>query len=267
MTVTTPIQTTETKWEVDKGWEVITQKGAKKRPENNGNLRKKGLLNFRGQAIVTANRFTALEDDSHLLRDEDGMETIYENTISTINKDQEEKMKHIAQNYSITSISQETQDPESKVEHNLQNHSPTHQLSNTKKETYNIPTITNGHLSREGTSWTMQRRTLQHGKKNLNTMRKTVKLACRRHSLLVIGDTHIRGLSEKISNCLDDSFILLGITKPNADIETITSPIHLKAGKLTKEDLIIFLGGTNDISRNEAKKRTALPKGFHTKEH
>ena len=31
MTVTTPIQTTETKWEVDKGWEVITQKGAKKK--------------------------------------------------------------------------------------------------------------------------------------------------------------------------------------------------------------------------------------------
>ena len=35
--------------------------------------------------------------------------------------------------------------------------------------------------------------------------------------------------------------------------ETITSPIHLKTGNLTKEDLIIFLGGTNDISRNEAK--------------
>jgi len=30
MTVTTPIQTTERKGKVDKGWEVITQKGAKK---------------------------------------------------------------------------------------------------------------------------------------------------------------------------------------------------------------------------------------------
>jgi len=140
-------------------------------------------------------------------------------------------MKHIEQNYSITSTSQETLDPESTVEHNLQKHSPTHQLSNTKKETYNIPTIINGQLSREGTSWTMQSGTLQQGKKNLNTTRKTVKLACRRHRLLVIGNSHIRGLSEKISNCLNDSFILLGITKPNADIETITSPIHLKNGK------------------------------------
>jgi len=68
-----------------------------------------------------------------LLQDEGGMETIYENTISTINKDQEEKMKHIEQNYSITSIPQESLDSESKVEHNLKKHSPTHQLSNTKK--------------------------------------------------------------------------------------------------------------------------------------
>jgi hypothetical protein len=76
------------------------------------------------------------------------------------------------------------------------------------------------------------------------------------------GDSHIRGLSEKISNWLDDSFSVLGITKPNADIETITSPIHLKTGQLTKEDLIIFLGGTNDISRNEAKKGLCSLKDF-----
>ena len=91
-----------------------------------------------------------------MLRNEEGMETIYEKTIPTINKDQEEKMKHIAQNYSITSASQEKLDLESKLEHNLQKHSLTHQLSNTKKETHNIPTIINGRLSREGTSWPIQ---------------------------------------------------------------------------------------------------------------
>jgi hypothetical protein len=122
------------------------------------------------------------------------MKTNYENSISIINKDQEQNMKHIAHIYSITSTSQETLDPEIKVEHNLQNHSPTHKLSNTKKETYSIPTIINGPLSREGTSWTMQRRTLQQGKKNPNTTRKRVKSACRRHRLLLIGYSHIRGL-------------------------------------------------------------------------
>jgi len=48
---------------------------------------------------------------------------------------------------------------------------------------------------------------------------------------------------------------VFGITKPTADIETITSPIHLKTGNLTKEDLFIFLGGTKDIS-------SALPGWF-----
>jgi len=239
---------------VDKDWEVMTQRGAKKRTGGNINIRKKGLLNFKGQTVETANRYAALEADSHLLRKEDGKVTIYEETICTINKDQEEIIKHIAQNYSTTSASQEKLDLESKVEHNLQNHSLTHQLSNTKKETYNIPTIINGRLSREGTSRPIQRRTLQQGKTNPAITRKTVKLTRKRHRILVIGDSHVRGLSEKISNCLDDTFSVFGITKPNADIETITSPVHLKTGNLTKEDLIVFLGGTNDISRNEAKK-------------
>ena len=41
---------------------------------------------------------------------------------------------------------------------------------------------------------------------NPNIMRNTVKSACKKHKILIIGDSHVRGLSEKISNCLDDSF-------------------------------------------------------------
>jgi hypothetical protein len=91
-------------------------------------------------------------------------------------------------------------------------------------------------------------------KVKLNTTKKTVTSLCRRHKILIIGDSHVRGLSEKISNCLDDSFSVTGITKPNADIEAITSPLHPTTKNLTREDLIIFYGETKDISRNEAKK-------------
>ena len=77
---------------------------------------------------------------------------------------------------------------------------------------------------------------------------------CSRHKILIIGDSHVRGLSEKISNCLYDSFSVIGITKPNADVEAITSPLHPVTDNLTKKDLIIFYGGTKDISRNETKK-------------
>jgi predicted phosphodiesterase len=102
---------------------------------------------------------------------------------------------------------------------------------------------------------------------NQDTTRKTVTSSCRRHKILVISDSHVRDLSEKISNCLDNSFSVTGITKSNGDIEAITSLLHLKTENLTKEDLIIFCGGTKDISRNEAKKRDTLPKGVYTKDY
>ena len=89
-----------------------------------------------------------------------------------------------------------------------------------------------------------------------------MKPESKRYKILLIGDSHARGLSKKISNCLDDSYRVFGITKPNADIETIISPIHLKTGNPTKKDLIIFLGGTMDISRNEAKKGVHSLKDF-----
>jgi len=96
---------------------------------------------------------------------------------------------------------------------------------------------------------------------NRDTTKKTVT-SCRRHKILVISDSHVRGLSENISNCLDDSFSVIGITKQNADIEAVTSPLYLKTENLTKEDLIIFYGGTKDVSRNEAKKGLRSLKGF-----
>jgi hypothetical protein len=116
---------------MDRDWEVVTQKGAKKRAEIYINMGNGELLNFRGQAVERANRFTAPEANRHLLRNEDGLAVMYEETICTLNKDLE-KMKHIAQNYSITSASQEKLNLKSKIEHNLQNHSLTNQLSNTK---------------------------------------------------------------------------------------------------------------------------------------
>jgi hypothetical protein len=85
---------------------------------------------------------------------------------------------------------------------------------------------------------------------------------CNRQKILVISDSHVRGLSDKVRNRLDDTFSVFGVTKPNADIEAITTPVHLKTGNLIKEDPIIFLVGTKDISRNEAKNGLRSLKDF-----
>jgi hypothetical protein len=50
------MQTAESRWEMDKDWEVMTQRGAKKRVEGNINPRKMEVLSLTGQAVVTANQ-------------------------------------------------------------------------------------------------------------------------------------------------------------------------------------------------------------------
>ena len=66
----------------------------------------------------------------------------------------------------------------------------------------------------------------------------------------MLTDSHIKRSSEKISNLLDDSYNMYGITKHNANLEDITSPIDLTVDGYTKHDVLILSGGTMDVSRN-----------------
>jgi len=66
-----------------------------------------------------------------------------------------------------------------------------------------------------------------------------------------IDDSHIKSCSEKISSLLDDSYNVTGITKPNANLEAITSPIDVNVDRYTKDDVLILSGGTMDVARNE----------------
>jgi hypothetical protein len=80
----------------------------------------------------------------------------------------------------------------------------------------------------------------------------------------LIGDSHARGLAERIGCSLGNSFSVIGITKPNADIKGITSPRHFTSANLTKHDTIVFCGGTRD-SRNETKNGLRSLKEFALK--
>jgi hypothetical protein len=69
----------------------------------------------------------------------------------------------------------------------------------------------------------------------MNTSKQMVTSACKGHKILIIGNSHVRGLSQKINTCLDDAFNVTGITKSNADIEAILSALHLVNDNLTKK--------------------------------
>jgi len=73
----------------------------------------------------------------------------------------------------------------------------------------------------------------------------------KKHGVVLIGDSHIKRCSENISNLLDDSHNVTGITKPKANLEAITSSIDVNVDVYTKDDVLILSGGTMDVARNE----------------
>jgi hypothetical protein len=73
----------------------------------------------------------------------------------------------------------------------------------------------------------------------------------KKHRVVLTGDSHIKNSSENISNLLDDSYNMNGITKPNANLEAITSPTDFNVDGYKKNDVVILSGGTMDVARNE----------------
>jgi hypothetical protein len=72
------------------------------------------------------------------------------------------------------------------------------------------------------------------------TLKKPVSNSNIKHRFIRIGDGHVRGLSDKVRNYLDDAFSVTGISKPNADIDGIISSINFYSDKLSRNELIIL---------------------------
>jgi len=123
-----------------------------------------------------------------------------------------------------------------------------------KKEACFIPTIINGQKTNKETSRNIKQTPSHQQKLKQETTKTSVSSTGRRNKIFIIGDSHVRGISERIHNYLTVPFTVTGITKPNANTESITSPSHFVAKNLTKKDLLIFYGGTKYVSRNEAIK-------------
>jgi hypothetical protein len=74
------------------------------------------------------------------------------------------------------------------------------------------------------------------------------------HNVLILGDSHVRGCSEKLADILGSGFTVTGILKPNANMSAISDFRYLKTEKLSKSDVVIVCGGTRDVAKNESKE-------------
>jgi methylmalonyl-CoA mutase cobalamin-binding subunit len=70
---------------------------------------------------------------------------------------------------------------------------------------------------------------------------------------VLIGHRHIQGCAERITDLLDESYSVIGISKLNANLETITYSTNLETEKQTREDTTIICGGTIDVESNKSQ--------------
>ena len=70
---------------------------------------------------------------------------------------------------------------------------------------------------------------------------------------MIFGDSHAGGLSSNVKNNLDDNYSVCGFVKPGVNIATQISSMTADINLLTKNDLIIFWGGSNDVSKNNSQ--------------
>jgi hypothetical protein len=67
-------------------------------------------------------------------------------------------------------------------------------------------------------------------------------------------DSHTRGCASKVKYNLNKTFSVTGLMKPGSDIRTLTNSDKVAFHNLTKNDVIIFWGGANDVNKNNTKE-------------
>jgi len=72
------------------------------------------------------------------------------------------------------------------------------------------------------------------------------------HKILILGDSHTRSLAGRFSEILTDKFEIIGYTKPSSNIVALVSNTYQNIKNLTNKDVLIFMGGTNDVHTNNS---------------
>ena len=79
-----------------------------------------------------------------------------------------------------------------------------------------------------------------------------------RHSntqkIIIIGDSHAKGCAANIKHILGKTAVVTGYVSPGSKLENITNIANNEINNLTKKDIVVIWGGSNDITKNESDK-------------
>jgi len=83
-----------------------------------------------------------------------------------------------------------------------------------------------------------------------------------KHRIVVIGDTHIKGCSEILSDRLDNTYNVTGFSKYNTDFKAIIPTISTEIKHLNKNVVVTVCGGTQKIGKNGSNLGLRYPTHF-----
>jgi hypothetical protein len=72
------------------------------------------------------------------------------------------------------------------------------------------------------------------------------------HKIVIIGDSHSRGYAAEIKNHLTTNFEVIGLIKPGVGAEILMKSAMSDIVNVTRSDVVVFCGGSNDVSENNS---------------
>jgi hypothetical protein len=72
--------------------------------------------------------------------------------------------------------------------------------------------------------------------------------------VLIIGDSHLRNCAANIKSTIKYNFEVQGILKTGAGANILANSVEKEVRSLSKNEVIVFYGGANDIGRNNSSK-------------
>ena len=73
------------------------------------------------------------------------------------------------------------------------------------------------------------------------------------HKVLIIGDSHTRPCTTNVKSKIKRNYDVQGLVKPGAGIGILVNTANSDIKDSTKNDVVIFFGGANDVARNNSK--------------
>jgi hypothetical protein len=115
-----------------------------------------------------------------------------------------------------------------------------------RKQNSYIPVLTNRYAPKDN-------EVTKVTKSRIESLRnKTKKESEIKQKIIIMGDSHARGMAKELKYRLNQEFEIQCIIKPGSTLEKLVKTTYSDLKTLTKRDVCLVWGGTHDVGRNES---------------